>query len=265
MAAFYLDHPHFKKAVMISIFIHISLFLVILLSPYFPKFSKKRTVYYVDYVMRGGGGGSGGGAPASTLQTETEEVTETETPAGQTLKDLTIPENLEQTVPKLRHPVEKPKREPKKKPQKKAVIQNTAKKPLPKQSSVQSGSGSGIRLGGIGSETGSGSGPGTGSGSGISLSNFPYAYYIDRIPGIIASNWYTSQIKVGVSGHFQTVIRFKIHKDGRKEDIRVFESSGIKTLDNSAIRAVRQSNFPPLPPSFEDEFIILRIVFEHKQ
>ncbi len=259
MTVLYLDNPRFKKAIIYSVAAHMSLFLILLLSPLFPHFSNKKTIFYVDYVM-GGGSGGGGGSPGASLQPAAEEVADTAAPAGQTLKDLTIPENLEQNVPKLRHPVEHPKKEPKGKLQKKAAIQKPAGQTSKKTgSNVQAGGGSGVRIGGIGAGTGEGFGAGSG------LGNFPYAFYVRAVHDRIASHWFSSRLRAGITGQFETVLRFRIYRDGRQSQPEVLQSSGIRALDLSAIRAVQDARFPPLPRGYEDEYLIIQLIFEHKQ
>lgn len=268
MALLYMDNPRFKKAVMFSIVFHITLLLVFILSPYLPDFSNKRTIYYVDFMGGGGGGGGNGGNPAASLETETtssEEVTETEALPRESLKDLSVPDSLEQKVePKLRHPTDNPKREPQTKPKKKAVIQKTqqkttTQKPTQKGTGISSG---GVSLGdvaGSGGGSGGGFGPGTGGGS------FPYSYYFELITRAVAQNWYTYQIRSGISGNFTTIVSFRIFRDGSTGGIRITETSGLEVLDRAARKAVQNSKFPKLPPALDEDYIIINLLFEHKR
>ncbi len=255
----------FKRAVIWSITVHVALFLFILLSPYIPKPSRKGMIHYVNVVSFPGGGG-GGGAPAVT-----EVMAETEIPERETLRDLTTPQKLEQETPStFRHPVEKPKREVKPPPKKKAVIRKQQRKSPPStqkegEATAQgSGAGTGVRFG-------SGSGPGGGPGSGsyssqIGMSRFPFTYYLQIIIDRVSSNWFTSLVDPGLKGSFQTTVFFKILRTGRISGLKIEVSSGARSLDLSALRAIQTAEpFPPLPREYDGDYLGIHLIFEHSK
>lgn len=258
----------FKRALFLSISFHLALFLLILLSPYFPKSQKKGMIHYVNLISFPGGGD--GGAPGGGSRTE--KLAETTIPKRETLRDLTTAQKLQQESPaSLRFPVEKPKREKAPPREKKAVVQKT-RKPSEKSSpntpgggdsQTGSGEGTGVRIG-------IGRGPGSGFGSELSsqigLSNFPFTYYLQTIHGKISSNWYTSQVSPGVTGNFRTTVYFKIFRNGEISPLEIRESSGIRSLDLSARRAIQSSApFPPLPNDYEGDFLGIYLIFEHNK
>jgi protein TonB len=260
------ESTSFKKAAITSILVHIVLFLLIILSPYLPKPSRSGfNKYYVPIGFSAGGGGGGGGSSGSNGGGAEENVVETEAPPRETLRDLTLPQNL-QEASSSRYPVEKPKRETKRKPEKKAAIKKTqqsSSRSKKSASGTRGGTGSGYRLG-IGD--GGGGGFGFGSGSQIGLSNFPYNYYTANLYNRISSNWNTSQISAGLKGNFYTDISFKIYKNGQISTVDFEKRSGIRSLDLSALRAVqRASPFPPLPQGYEGEFLVIHLRFEHNK
>lgn len=263
------DYGGFKKGIILSLTFHLSLFLLFLLSPYFPKSSRKGMIHYVNLISfpQGGGGLPGGGG-------EGEKFVETAIPERETLRDLTTPQKLEQEIsPSLRHPVEKPKKERPAKKKKKAVIQKP-EKTLKSSSQPQKGSekaikergtGSGLRIG-VGSGKGQGSGFQSPYSSQIGLSSFPFTYYLQIIIDKVSSNWFTSLVEPGIRGHFQATVYFKIYKDGKISDLKIEESSGIKSLDLSALRAIQTSApFPPLPKEYKDEYLGIHLIFEHSK
>ncbi len=267
MAAVSQGDLNFKRALVVSISFHLALFLLILLSPYFPKSQKKGMIHYVNVISFPGGGGGGGS------RTE-EKLTETAVPQRETLRDLTTPQKLQQESPStLRHPVEKPKREIIPPSEKKAVIQKTQKSPESSSSKTSegldsktgSGAGTGVRIG-IGSGPGGGGGFGSELSSQIGLSNFPYTYYLQTIHSKISGNWYTSQISPGVTGDFRTTVYFKIFRNGEISTLEIREQSGIRSLDLSARRAIQSSApFPPLPSDYEEDFLGIHLIFEHNK
>ncbi|MGD9345111.1 MAG: hypothetical protein PVH84_04565, partial [Candidatus Aminicenantes bacterium] len=179
---------NFKRALVVSISFHLALFLLILLSPYFPKSQKKGMIHYVNVISFPGGGG---GSPGGGTRTE-EKLADTTVPQRETLRDLTTAQKLQQESPTaLRFPVDNPKREKSQPSEKKAVIHKTQKPPeggapnTPGGGDSKTGSG-----GGTGVRIGIGSGPGGGFGSELSsqigLSNFPFTYYLQTIHGKIS-------------------------------------------------------------------------------
>lgn len=265
MATFERDYTAFKRAVVLSLIAHLALFLLILLSPYLPKPTSKGMIHYINVVSFPGGGG-GGGAPS-----EGEKIAETAIPGRETLRDLTTPQKLEQAPSSsLRHPVEKPKREPKPKQEKKAVIQKQEKitssdQEGPKEGAGGSGAGSGVRLG-FGSGSGAGAGFQSPYSSQIGLSSFPFTYYLQIIIDRVSGNWFTSLVDPGIKGNFQTTVYFRILRDGRISSLKIEESSGMRSLDLSALRAVQSSSpFPALPKEYEEEYLGIHLIFEHSK
>lgn len=258
------SNPVFKKAVVLSFTAHLAFFLFILLSPNLQKSSRGEMIHYVELISFPGGGGGGVGSSGGGE----EKIAETTLPERETLRDLTTPQKLQQeTVPALRHPVETPKKETRTKKEKKAVIQkqSTGTKAA-EAGSVKgkgTGPGSGIRLG---SGLGSGSDTGSAFSSQIGLSNFPFTYYLQIIIDRVSSNWFTSLVDPGVSGSFQATAHFKIYKNGQISELKIEESSGIRSLDLSALRAIQTSApFPPLPGAYEDEYLGIYLIFEHSK
>ncbi|UCE40448.1 MAG: TonB C-terminal domain-containing protein [Candidatus Aminicenantes bacterium] len=277
MVTYIKQYPLFKKFVYISISFHIILFFLMIFSPKFPSLGRKKMIHYVSLHSFSGGGGGGrlaGGGPSAKMQPKAseskEELVETPAESGQTLRDLTTPQKLDQqSLSSLRYPVEKPKREKNPPAQKKAVIQKqdpSAKKPTgDAESDAEEGTGSGSAIS-LGVGTGSGGGAGFGSefSSQIGLSNFPFDYYLENMIGRISSNWLKTQISSGLSDELFTVVRFKIYRDGKISVVDIEHGCGIRTLDLAAVRAIQSSApFAPLPDGYEEDSLIIHLRFEH--
>ncbi len=264
MTALSESNPVFKKAVVLSFTAHLAFFLFILLSPNLQKSSRGEMIHYVELISFPGGGGGGAGSSGGGE----EKIAETPLPERETLRDLTTPQKLQQeTVPALRHPVEKPKKETRTKKEKKAVIQkqSTGTRAAEAGSVKEKGTGpgSGIRLG---SGLGSGSDTESAFSSQIGLSNFPFTYYLQLIIDRVSNNWFTSLVDPGVLGSFQATVHFKIYKNGQISELKIEESSGIRSLDLSALRAIQTSApFPSLPGAYEDEYLRIYLIFEHSK
>lgn len=267
------DYNRFKRAVLFSIAAHIMLFILLLLSPQFPKPSRKGMIHYVNVISFPGGGGGGRGSSAGGTLAE-EKIEETPVPQRESLRDLTTPQTVQQEAPStFRYPVEKPEREEKAKPEKKTAIQKPSETPSKntrtgsegKDEASGSGTGSGVRIG-IGPGYGSGGGFGSEYSSQIGLSSFPFTYYLQIIQARISNNWFKSQVTTGITADFHTTIFFKIYKDGQISNLEIEETSTIKSLDLSALRAIQSSvPFPPLPKEYEGEYLGIHIIFEHSK
>lgn len=255
----------FRRAILFSAVFHITLFTVIALAPSIPLRPKAGLIHYIPLNLGGlaGGGPSGGGGSLKSFAPPAPSA-EAKKP---TLRDLTVPQNIKPEGPasKLRHPVEKPKRESKPKKEKTASI---SEPPAFSRANPAGAPGSsGGETGGSGVRIGLG-GPGGGSGydSQVGLSNFPYTYYLQAVTDRISANWFTSLVDPGVRGDFQTVVYFKIQRSGQTTDISIKESSGVESLDLSALRAVQRSTpFPPLPTDYDQDYLGIFLIFEHSK
>jgi TonB family protein len=257
----------FKRAMVISAAAHSILVLTIILNPSLPKPARQDMIHYISMSNFGLSGGGGGVKAARQTELGATEVKK------ETLRDLTTLQKLQPDEPQsqLRYPVDKPKKEPAKNPGKKAVITKpdpSAKTAPAKEAAsgqgreAAGGGGAGLTIG-LG---GTGEGEGGGFPGDLGLSNFPYRYYIDEIQSKIQSNWFQSLVDPGASGTFHVDVYFRIFKDGSISKVEIKESSGLKTLDQSAVRAVMQSaKFAPLPPGYDEEYLGIYLRFEHSK
>jgi len=128
----------------------------------------------------------------------------------------------------------------------------------------------GRNLGAADLPTGTGSTPASAGSPGIAIKpegggDFAsrYGWYIDAVKRKVQSNWLQNTIDPGVraarSAH--AVVEFTIYKDGSVKDIRVTQTSGNMSMDNSGLRAIMSSNpMPGLPPDYSGSTV--RVVFD---
>jgi TonB family protein len=259
----------FKRTLFVSAFLHVGLIILIAASPSFSRSPQKGLVQYVNFMGGGGsGGGPGGGPGGATVVAKTESLPP---PKKQTLRDLTVPANIQpEAKSALRHPVDKAKTD-KKAADKKAVITkpepsapglSTAPAGASGAVAAGSGSGFGLRIGTGGSGTGGGTGSGAGDPFGVA--GFPFQFYLQMISDKITTNWFQSLVDPGVGGLLQTQVYFRIYKNGQISDIRIDVSSGIEAFDLSARRAIQNSApFATLPNEYDGQYLGITLVFEH--
>jgi len=249
----------FKRAMIASAAGHTVLFAIIVLNPSLPKKpSPKGVIHYISMGMVGGGGArpAGGGAKAELGTTAIKP---------ESLRDLTVPEKVApKDTAKLHYPVDdKTKRKPA--PVKKATIS----KPEPGSKAGAAGKadggegGSGLTIG-PGGAGGTGAGGGIGEGFGDGLTEFPYAYYLLRVRDEITVNWFPGSIDPGPDNILQTLVYFRIYRNGSISTIEIKQSSGLRAFDLVAVRAVANAaKFPPLPDDYDGEYLGINLLFEH--
>lgn len=83
--------------------------------------------------------------------------------------------------------------------------------------------------------------------SGLEGGDFPYAFYVERMLGIIGGNWFRPES----GSRSSATIHFVIERNGKISEVEITESSGNSTFDRAARRAVIESSpLPPLPFQF---------------
>jgi TonB family protein len=88
-----------------------------------------------------------------------------------------------------------------------------------------------------------------------------FGWYAEMIRKIIARNWVTNGL-AGAQAN-SAIISFTILRDGTIRDPRVEQSSGNPVIDNSALRAVLQSNpLPALPPQYTESTAPAEFTFD---
>ncbi len=126
--------------------------------------------------------------------------------------------------------------------------------PVPTPVPSDTGGGGGGRGLSVGGEA-------TGGSTGIP-SDFHFTYYVERMLALIESRWYKPVVPVGT----RVRVGFVILKDGRLEDIRLEESSGMPTFDRAALRAIYAANpLPPLPPAYGKPSLTVHLSFSEKE
>jgi len=102
--------------------------------------------------------------------------------------------------------------------------------------------------------------PGPLNGSGIGMQGqgggdfaARYAWYVESVRRAISQNWMQSTIDPGVRAarRAKTTLTFTINRDGTVRNIRISESSGNRSMDDSAQRALLSiDKFPALPADY---------------
>lgn len=93
-----------------------------------------------------------------------------------------------------------------------------------------------------------------------------YSWYVESVQRRISSNWLISSIDPYVDWAPRVTVTFDILRDGSVASLQIIESSGITSVDRSAIRAVRESSpLPPLPSDYTGSRVSVEFFFDFRR
>ena len=105
-----------------------------------------------------------------------------------------------------------------------------------------------------------GSGPGGGDFSG----RFPS--YVDAVRNRISSNWLQSTVDPTVRWAPRANFTFQVLKDGTVTNVQMTQSSGNRSVDNSALRAILSSSpVSPLPSGYSGTSVTVEFYFDFRR
>lgn len=92
-----------------------------------------------------------------------------------------------------------------------------------------------------------------------------YAYYVRGINERISENWLKYEVDPRIHDANRVYVTFDIDRGGRPSHIQIEQSSGVPSLDESALRAVeRVDSFGPLPPTYSGSKVSVEFWFDYK-
>ncbi|HVP42626.1 MAG TPA: TonB family protein [Terriglobales bacterium] len=93
-----------------------------------------------------------------------------------------------------------------------------------------------------------------------------YAWYVDAVRRKVSENWLKYEIDPGISAARRVYITFDILRDGSPTDIQLEQSSGVPSLDQSAVRALQRiDTFGPLPPGYPGQRVSVEFWFDYRR
>jgi protein TonB len=217
----------------------------------------------------GTGGGGAAGAMNATLvssiplpapQTQTQNVLANESKGVAQSQ----PKETPQEEPKA---IEIPDREGKRK----GPHESAQKKPPPKEvakveeNQVPFGQGGPVS-GPYGSFSAGGAKGGFGFTGGSGDFGSRFGWYVDGVRRKVSENWLKYEIDPRIDTARRVYITFDIDRSGAPTNIRVEQSSGIPSLDQSATRALQRiDTFGPLPPEYSGRYVAVEFWFDYRR
>jgi TonB family protein len=92
-----------------------------------------------------------------------------------------------------------------------------------------------------------------------------YGWYIEAVRRAVNQNWMQNTIdpNVRAARRAKTTCTFTINRDGTVKNIRISESSGNRSMDDSASRALLSiEHFPPLPADYSGRYVDVTFDFD---
>ena len=171
------------------------------------------------------------------------------------------PEPEPEAAPPVVEPVPEPEtpvvREPEKKPTRRSEPTPTETRETSSPSPSTEPSTIGQRKG---SPTGSSLGTATFGAAvgGLDNPDFVYGYYVDQMLAMIGAHWKRPPL----GAEIESMIHFRIHRDGHISDVRIVQSSGYNSYDLAGLRSIQlAAPFPKLPQSFKHNSLGVNLIF----
>ena len=93
-----------------------------------------------------------------------------------------------------------------------------------------------------------------------------YGWYVTAMRNKISSNWLQGTIDPNIRTAPRVYVTFQILRDGQIANAQLTASSGIPSLDRSALRAVYDSNpMPPLPTDYRVSSVAVEFWFDFRR
>src|SRR5438445_646534 len=110
-----------------------------------------------------------------------------------------------------------------------------------------------------------GRGQGWGSGGGGDFGT-RFGWYVDTVRRKVSDNWLKYEIDPRIGEARRVYLVFDITRDGHPSHIEVEQSSGVPSLDQSAVRALQRiDTFGPLPSDYSGNKVSVEFWFDYKR
>ena|SRR5438105_10425228 len=93
-----------------------------------------------------------------------------------------------------------------------------------------------------------------------------YAWYVNVVRQKVAENWLKYEIDPNINAARRVYIVFDILRNGEPVNVQIEQSSGVPSLDQSAVRALQRiDSFGPLPPGYSGSKVSVEFWFDYKR
>jgi len=93
-----------------------------------------------------------------------------------------------------------------------------------------------------------------------------FAYYVQQIQRKVSENWLKYEVDPRITTAQRVYLTFDVMRDGRPTNVQVEQSSGVPSLDQSAVRALQRiDTFGPLPSDYSGNKVSVEFWFDYKR
>jgi protein TonB len=93
-----------------------------------------------------------------------------------------------------------------------------------------------------------------------------FAWYVRVVQQKVSENWLKYEVDPRITEARRVYLTFDINRDGRPSGIQIEQSSGVPSLDQSAVRALQRiDTFGPLPPDYAGNKVSVEFWFDYKR
>jgi protein TonB len=93
-----------------------------------------------------------------------------------------------------------------------------------------------------------------------------YAWYVQNVQRKVSENWMKYEVDPRISQANRVYVTFDIARDGHPANVQIEQSSGVPSLDISAVRAVQRiDTFGPLPSDYSGSRVSVEFWFDFKR
>jgi protein TonB len=93
-----------------------------------------------------------------------------------------------------------------------------------------------------------------------------FAWYVRVVDQKVSENWLKYEIDPRIQAANKVYLTFDIDRSGRPSHIQIEQSSGVPSLDISALRALQRiDTFGPLPPDYSGNKVSVEFWFDYKR
>lgn len=93
-----------------------------------------------------------------------------------------------------------------------------------------------------------------------------YAWYVRVVQQKVSENWLKYEVDPRITEGRRVYLTFDITRDGRPSNVQIEQSSGVPSLDQSAVRALQRiDTFGPLPSDYGGNKVSVEFWFDYKR
>jgi protein TonB len=93
-----------------------------------------------------------------------------------------------------------------------------------------------------------------------------FAWYVQAVQRKVSENWLKYEVDPTIHEANRVYVTFDIARDGHPSNVQIEQSSGVPSLDRSAVYAVQRiDTFGPLPPEYSGSRVSVEFWFDYKK